>query len=90
MFLIDDILLAPARGLFWIFEEIHNAAEQDEANEAESFTEQLRNLYLQLETHNITEEEFDTNEKILLDRLDAIEARRSPQDERQPETAGKL
>jgi hypothetical protein len=75
MFLVDNLLMAPARGLLWIFEEIHNAAEEELANESESITEQLRNLYLQLETDAITEQEFDTGEKILLDRLDVIEAR---------------
>jgi hypothetical protein len=76
MFLIDDILLAPARGVLWIFEEIHKAAEEELANESESITAELRNLYLQLETDTITEKEFDMEEKILLDRLDAIEERR--------------
>ena len=79
MFLIDDLLLAPARGVLWIFEEIHKAAEEELVDESESITAQLRNLYLQLETDAITEKEFDTGEKILLDRLDAIEERRKPQ-----------
>ncbi len=78
MFLIDDILLAPARGVLWIFEEVHKAAQEEMANESESITAQLRNLYLQLETEAITEQEFDTGEKLLLDRLDAIEERRRP------------
>jgi gas vesicle protein GvpG len=79
MFLIDDILLAPARGVLWIFEEIHKAAEEELANESEFITTELRNLYLQLETETITEKEFDIKEKILLDRLDAIEERRDPE-----------
>ncbi|MBZ5622280.1 MAG: gas vesicle protein GvpG [Acidobacteriia bacterium] len=90
MFLIDDILVAPARGVLWIFEEIHKAAEEELANESESITAQLRNLYLQLETDAITEKEFDTAEKILLDRLDAIEERRKPKaHEPDEELAGK-
>jgi hypothetical protein len=75
MFLIDDILMAPARGLFWIFKEIHRAAEEAQANEADAITAQLSDLYMMLETGQMTEAEFDAEEKALLDRLDAIKER---------------
>ncbi|MEI8355803.1 MAG: gas vesicle protein GvpG [Deltaproteobacteria bacterium] len=72
MFIIDDILLAPARGLFWVFEKIYSAAEEEQANEAETITARLSELYMMLETGQLTEAEFDAEEKTLLDRLDAI------------------
>jgi len=72
MFLIDDILMAPARGLLWVFKEIHRVAEEDQANEVESITAKLSDLYMMLETGLMTEADFDAEEKILLDRLDAI------------------
>ena len=72
MFLIDDILMAPARGLFWVFKEICRAAEEDQANEAEAITAKLSELYMMLETGQMTEAEFDAEEKALLDRLDVI------------------
>jgi len=75
MFLIDDILLSPVRGLFWIFKEIRDAAEEEQANEAETITTRLSELYMMLETDQITEAEFDASEKALLDRLDAIKER---------------
>jgi hypothetical protein len=75
MLLIDDILLSPARGILWIFREIHNAARQERDNEPEAIAEQLRNLYMQLETDAISEPEFEQQEKTLLDRLEEIEAR---------------
>jgi gas vesicle protein GvpG len=75
MLLIDDILFAPARGILWILEEIHQAVKEEMVNETESITEQLRNLYMALETHSISEAQFDSGEKLLLDRLDSIEAR---------------
>ncbi len=75
MLFLGDILCAPANGILWIFQEIHQAAKEAMVDESESITEQLRNLYMALETHNITSEEFDAGEKVLLDRLDAIEAR---------------
>ena len=75
MFLVDDILLAPARGLFWIFKEIHHAGEEEQANEAEAITTKLSELYMMLETGQMTEAEFDAAEKALLDRLDVIKER---------------
>ncbi len=72
--LVDDILFSPVRGLFWIFREIHKAAQEERVNEAESITQQLRNLYMQLETAQISEQQFDEQEKVLLDRLDQVEA----------------
>ena len=81
MFLIDDILMAPARGLLWIFKEIHHAVEEEQANEAEAITTKLSELYMMLETGQMTEAEFDAAEKALLDRLDAIKEREGGEDE---------
>ena len=78
MFLIDDILLSPAHGIMWIFREIHKVAQEELDNEPESISQQLRNLYMQLETSAISEQQFDTQEKVLLDRLDEIEADSDP------------
>ena len=75
MFLVDDILLFPVRSILWIFREIHNAALEEQAGEADRITAQLSELYMMLETGKMTEEEFDTAEKALLDRLDAIKER---------------
>ena len=75
MFLVDDILFFPVRSIFWIFREIHHAAEAEIANEADTITARLSELYMELETGGITEAEFDAEEKKLLDRLEAIEKR---------------
>jgi hypothetical protein len=81
MFLIDDIILAPVRGLFWVFKEIRDAAEEEQANEAEDITAKLSELYMILETGQMTEAEFDAEEKALLDRLDAIKEREDSEEE---------
>ncbi len=73
MFLIDDILLSPAKGLLWVFREIHDAAQQELAGESETITAALSELYMRLETGQITEAEFDVHEKALLDRLDRLQ-----------------
>jgi hypothetical protein len=75
MLLIDDLLLAPFHGLLWVCEKVHDAAQEEMAQEADAITEELRQLYMMLETGRISEAEFDEQERKLLDRLDAIRAR---------------
>ena len=74
MLIVDNILLFPMRGILSVFREIHNAAQQESANEGEAIRTELSDLYMMLETGAITEEEFDAKEEELLDRLDALEA----------------
>jgi hypothetical protein len=79
--IVDDILFFPVRSILWIFREIHKTAREELANEAESITQQLRNLYMQLETARISEQQFEDQEKFLLDRLDRMEARPGSQED---------
>jgi len=81
--LVDDLLLAPIHGLLWVFGKIHDAAQEEIAGEADAITQELRELYMMLETGQITEAEFAAREQTLLDRLDAIRARGSGPDEEQ-------
>ncbi len=74
MLLIDDLLLSPVNGILWVFREINKVAHEELANEAQSVTESLRQLYMELETGRIAEDEFDAREKLLLDRLEALES----------------
>jgi hypothetical protein len=78
MFLLDDLLLLPAKGMMAIFREIQKSAQQEVGNEGETVRAELCDLYLLLETRQITEEEFDVRERKLLDRLDTIAARNVP------------
>jgi hypothetical protein len=73
MLLIDDILFSPVKGILWVFGEISKVAHEGLADEAKSITESLRQLYMELETGRIPEEEFDTRERELLDRLEVLE-----------------
>lgn len=75
MLLVDDILFFPVSSILWIFQEISKIANEELAGEAQSITEQLRILYMQLETGRISEQQFEAEEKLLLDRLDAIQSR---------------
>ena len=75
MLLVDDILSFPFTSILWIFREISKIAHEELDGEGQLINEQLRLLYMELETGRITEEQFDVQEKILLDRLDAIDTR---------------
>jgi len=72
VFLIDDVLLFPVNSVFWIFRELHNAVQQEVASESQTITIQLSELYMLLETGQISEEEFAAREGVLLDRLEEL------------------
>jgi len=71
MFLIDDILLAPLKGVIWVAEKVKEIAEQELYDEGR-IKEKLMELQLKLELEEINEEEYKNQEKELLARLDAI------------------
>ena len=72
MFLVDDILLSPVKGILWVFREIHDAAQQESAGESRTITAALSELYMKLETAD--HRTFDAQEQVLLDRLDRLQA----------------
>lgn len=87
MLLIDDILLFPVHAVTWITREIHDAAQQEVANEGDTIRTELSELYMMLETGRISEEEFSTQEARLLDRLDLLDQQsHSIGEEEEPET----
>jgi len=71
MFLIDDILLAPLKGLVWLGKKIDDVVEKELYDEG-GIKEKLMELQLRLELEEISEEEYNKQEKELLARLDAI------------------
>ena len=75
MLIIDDLLLAPLKGVLWIADKIQEAAQEELAGEAEAITEELRQLYVLIERAQITEAEFEERERKLLDRLDKVRER---------------
>ncbi len=73
MLLVDNILFSPVKGINWIFKKIHELAEEELSGEGDRIRESLTELYMQLETGEISEEEFELQEAVLLDRLDALD-----------------
>ena len=87
MFIIDNILMAPAKGFLWIVRELQAAAEAEAENEADALTARLSTLYMQLETGAITQEEFDTLETQVFDRLDELKGQGGATDEDESDDA---
>jgi hypothetical protein len=69
MFLIDDILLAPIKGIVWIGEKVRDIAESEVSDEGK-IREELLALQLRFELDEINEEEYSKEEKDLLVKLD--------------------
>jgi len=68
MFLLDDILLAPLKGVVFIAEEINEVIEKEMSDEG-SIKERLMALQLKFEMDEIDEEEYDRREDELLEIL---------------------
>ncbi|MEW6410779.1 MAG: gas vesicle protein GvpG [Nitrospirota bacterium] len=71
MFLIDDILLAPLKGIIWLGKKINEIAEREVSDE-ENIKEKLMELRLRFELDEISEEEYTKQEGELMARLEAI------------------
>jgi hypothetical protein len=71
MFIVDDILLAPLKGVIWIGEKINEMSEKEFSDEGR-IKEKLMELQLRFEIDEISEEEYKKHEEELLARLDAI------------------
>jgi len=73
MFLIDDILLAPLKGVIFIGEKINEVIEKETSDEG-AIKERLMALQLKFEMDEIDEEEYDKREDELLKLLENIRA----------------
>lgn len=71
MFIIDDIILSPLKGLMWLSEKINDMAQKEMSDEG-LIKERLMELQLRFELDAIDEETYTRQEKGLLERLNAI------------------
>ncbi|MEI6276433.1 MAG: gas vesicle protein GvpG [Prolixibacteraceae bacterium] len=69
MFLIDDILLAPLKGVIFLAEKINEVIEKEMSDEG-TIKERLMALQLKFELDEIDEEEYDKREDELLKQLE--------------------
>lgn len=70
--LIDDILLAPVKGVVWIGKKVHDLALEELEDTPEKLKRELLDLQLMLEIGDITEVEYKKREKDILVRLNAL------------------
>jgi len=71
MFLIDDVLLAPGKAAYLLFQELARKA-QDEWLNDDTIKQDLQELYGMLEAGRISEKDFEERECRLLERLEQI------------------
>lgn len=77
-FILDDIVLAPVKMLIWLAEKIEETAEE-EVNDESKWHERLLELQIKYELGEITEEEFEREEELVMERISAIrESKESP------------
>lgn len=74
MFLVDDIVMAPVKGLYSVFKIIHDRVNEELYN-PEKIQEDIMKLQLKFEMDEISEEEYDKLEAELLERLEASQNR---------------
>lgn len=75
MFLLDDLFLAPIKGIKWISEKLKDVADQ-ELYDPEKIHEELMTLTAKLDMGEIDEGEYQEKEKELLARMNEIEQRK--------------
>ena len=79
MFLLDDILLAPIKGIKWVAEKLQDVADR-ELYDPDKIREELMSLQAKLDMGDIGEEEYQQREKDLLERMTEIQQRKEERD----------
>lgn len=72
VFLLDDLLLAPLKGVVWLSEKIKELSEKELYDE-DKVREELISLQAKLDMEEITKEEYLSCEKKLLERINEIQ-----------------
>ncbi|MBI1920352.1 MAG: gas vesicle protein GvpG [Geobacter sp.] len=71
MFLLDDLLLAPIKGVVWVADKIDEMVETELTDDSR-VREELLELQMRLELDEITEDEYQQGETELMGRLEEI------------------
>jgi hypothetical protein len=81
MFILDDILLSPIKGLVAICRKVEEAARQDLESQEKQAMAALGELHRRLETGQTDEQAFDLEETRLLEQIESIGRTLHPHDE---------
>jgi hypothetical protein len=77
MFLLDDILLSPLKGLALVCRKVHEAAQEDLQKQEKDILATLAELHQLMDAGRIGDEDFNVRESDLLDRLEACQQARN-------------
>src|SRR5215213_5045969 len=77
MLLLDDLLFSPGKGALAIFQQIAKKAAEEFLDDG-PVKKELQEIYALLEAGNLSEEEFENREQLLLQRLEHIARLRLP------------
>jgi len=75
-FLVDDILLSPVKGMIWIAKKVRDMAVEEIEDTPEKLKRELLDLQMALETEQITEKDYEKQEKNILERLEGLKVER--------------
>lgn len=75
MFLLDDLLLAPLKGIIWLWEKVKEVADR-ELYDVEAIKKALEELQELHEAGQLKKEEFAQAEETLLRRLQVAQERK--------------
>jgi hypothetical protein len=81
MFLLDDILLSPVKGLAAVCRKVEEAARQELGVREKAAMSALSELHRRLETGQIDEKDFDVEETRLLEQIEGLAKALHPQEE---------
>ena len=70
-FIIDDILFSPLKFTIWLGQKLRDAAYQELTDESR-IHEELLQLQMRYEMEDISQEEYEKQEGLLMERLDVI------------------
>jgi cytochrome c-type biogenesis protein CcmH/NrfG len=87
MLLIDDLLLLPISGFKFVFRTLQKVAEEQYTDDA-PVKQRLLELQVELDSGDITEEEYVAQEAIILRQLREIENRKREMAGLSPESGG--
>jgi len=73
MFLIDDLVLSPAKGLLAICRRVRQTAREEYEKQQRALVADLAQLHRRIETNGIEQNEFDSREAELLEKLETIQ-----------------
>ncbi len=80
MLIVDDFLMVPGLNMLFVFRQIHDPLETENASERSELQEEFTRLSSELKAGEITQAEFHTRGSELLRHLERIERLTAPVD----------